>query len=422
MAENMSYIDNGKIKLGINLDIGGAITYISKSGSDLNLINSYDWGRHIQMSHYAGPVPFEPNGQKPHPAWTFIGWNPIQAGDCNGVGSKVLEHKKTGNSLYVKCIPMQWPLNNVPGECTYECWITLKGNSVAVKSRMVNNRSDKTQFESRGQELPAVYTNGPWYRVFTYDGDKPYSGDKLTQYPSTFQPKGWLASENWAALVDDKDWGLGIYEPGTYSISGGFSGKPGSGGPKDDPTGYLSPQAEEILDYNIDTSFNYVLILGTLQEIRDYVYKQPRPAANPNWVFTKERLYWTYRNASDTGWPIKGELNIDISKSNVMINGPVWLWEASKNPVLYIKAAFSPGQKTANVTWQRKDGHPFSAQTAVTFPVIADGNYHVYAVKLVDNTEYKGLITRLALVPDPQGVDGRWIKLKSIGFKKPVAR
>ena len=92
-AENMSYVDNGQIKLGINLDIGGAITYISKSGSDLNLINSCDWGRQIQMSHYAGPVPFEPNGQKPHPAWTFIGWNPIQAGDCNGIGSKVIAHK-----------------------------------------------------------------------------------------------------------------------------------------------------------------------------------------------------------------------------------------------------------------------------------------------------------------------------------------
>ncbi len=415
---NMSYIDNGQIKLGINLDIGGAITYLSKSGSDLNVINSHDWGRQIQLSFYGGPVPFEADGQKANPHWITAGWNPIQSGDCNGHGSKVVAHRKSRNSLYVKCIPMQWALNGVPGECSYECWISLEGITVKVKSRIVNHRSDKIQYEGRGQELPAVYTNGPWYRVFTYTGDKPYSKDKLTQYPSTFPPTIGLSSENWAAIVDDNDWGLGIYEPGIYTIAGCFVGTTYKGGPKDDPTGYLSPQADEILDHNIDTSFNYVLILGSLKEIRDHVYKQPRPSEHPNWVFKNDRHYWTYQNAVDTGWPIKDELNIDISKDNGIIYSPIWLWEAARNPVLYIKAAFSSGQKTANVTWQRKDGQAFSPQTSVSFPVIADGNYHVYAVKLAANAEYKGLITRLALVPDPKGVAGRWLKLKSVGFKK----
>ena len=152
----MSYIDNGRIKLGINLDIGGAITYISKSGSDLNLVNSADLGRQIQMSHYSFPVPFEPDGKKSNPAWTYIGWNPIQSGDVAGNKSKVLAHKNDGKSIYVKCIPMHWPLDNVPGECTFECWITLKQNIIQVKSRMLNNRPDKIKYPARGQEMPAV--------------------------------------------------------------------------------------------------------------------------------------------------------------------------------------------------------------------------------------------------------------------------
>ncbi len=56
----MSYLDNGEIRVGVNLDIGGAITYLSKSGSDENIVNSFDWGRQIQMSFYSGPNPFEP--------------------------------------------------------------------------------------------------------------------------------------------------------------------------------------------------------------------------------------------------------------------------------------------------------------------------------------------------------------------------
>ncbi len=417
-ADNISYIDNGKIKLGINLDLGGSITYLSKAGSDLNLINSDDWGRQIQMGHYAGPKPYEPNGKKPVEYWAHLGWNPIQAGDYYGNRSKVLAYKKSKNSLYVKCIPMHWPLNNVPGECIFECWITLKDNTAQIRSRLVNNRPDKTQYEGGGQEMPAIYTNGPWYRVFTYDGSKPYTGAELTQYPST-HPKDWVATENWAALVDDKDWGLGVYEPKTYPFRGGFIGTPGAGGPDDFPTGYLSPIGDEILDYNIDTSYNYVLILGTLKEIRSYVYKQPRPSEHPNWTFNKDRQSWFYRNAVDAGWPIKGELKIDLSKNSAMIYGPRWCWNAKTNPVIYINAAFSAGQKTMTVFWQRQDSAPDSQKTAQQFPVISDGKYHIYAVKLSDNPEYHGMITRAALIPENEGVPGRWLKLKSVGFFKP---
>jgi len=79
-VEKMSYIENGFIKLGIDLNLGGAITYLSDKVKDENIINNWDWGRQVQMSFYSGPVPFEPDGKKAHKAWTFIGWNPIQSG------------------------------------------------------------------------------------------------------------------------------------------------------------------------------------------------------------------------------------------------------------------------------------------------------------------------------------------------------
>jgi len=77
----MSYLDNGTIKLGIDLNRGGAITYLSPAKEDKNVVNSFDFGRQIQMSYYAGPVPFVVGDKEPAKHWRHLGWNPIQTGD-----------------------------------------------------------------------------------------------------------------------------------------------------------------------------------------------------------------------------------------------------------------------------------------------------------------------------------------------------
>lgn len=363
-ANRMSYIDNGTIRVGINLDIGGAITWVSRSGSQENLINSADWGRQIQMSHYSGPVPFAPSGKQPKPEWAGLGWNPIQSGDCYGNRSRVLETRNDASGLYVKCIPMQWPLNNEPGECTFECWIRLEGPVVHVRSRMVNNRSDKTQFTGRGQELPAIYTNGPWWRLITYAGDRPFTEDALKQIPAAFPWSGWRATENWAALVNEKDWGLGVYEPGVYQFIGGFAGKPGAGGPSDGPTGYIAPLHNEILDHNITYEYRYTLILGTLKEIRQYVYKHTKKPAPPSWCFAEDRQHWVYANATDTGWPIRGELDIANLGNDPQLSSPPGFWQAADTPKLYIEGAWATAQKRATVYWTGEgDGDPAQSTT-----------------------------------------------------------
>lgn len=419
--DRLSTLDDRIIRICADLDLGGAITVLGPSGSDVNLVNSADWGRQIQMSHYSGPVPFlPPNGKHPTPTWAGLGWNPIQSGDCFGHRSRVVEHTNDGATLYVKCIPMQWPLENEPGECTYESWITLEGNTAHVRGRMVNQRTDHTQYTGRDQELPAVYTNGPWWRLMTYTGDAPYTGGELTQIPASMPWTAWLATEHWAALVDDAGWGLGIWEPTATRFLGGFAGEPGKGGPKDGPTGYIAPLQVEILDWNVVYEYEYTLIVGSLEEIRKHVTDHAGPSTPPSWRFEHDRQHWSYVNAVDAGWPIEGELNVLVEGDDPQLTGPTGFWRAEEAPRLVIEGAWQTTGALAQVFWSRHDREGLRDDQSGRFPVTADGQMRTYAVDLGASPEYRGAITGLRIDPVDAGGPGESVRIRSIGFEGPA--
>lgn len=424
----MSYLDNDIVKIGINLDIGGAITWLSKSGTEENIINSHDWGRQIQMSFYSGPVPYVPvSGKQPSKTWTFIGWNPIQSGDAYGNPSKVLEHTNDGTAMYVKCIPMHWPLDDEPGECTFESWLTLEGNTVRVRSQINNARKDETQFPARGQELPAVYSNGAYYRLFTYDGDQPFTGGPLrlvdkvwdTRIPPAEAPGGpwdsWYATENWAALVNEADFGVGIWTPNTFAYTGGFAGVPGKGGPKDGPTGYISPTRNEILDHDIVYAYDYTLIVGALTEIRDYVYQHAQRGTLPEYTFAKDRQSWTLADARDGGWKLGGTWAVTFTGPAPQLVGPNAFWAASDLPTVQLEAAFDTGSTTATLRWEGLKGQ---GGGAVDFEVIPDGTLRTYTIDLSKAPGYTGIATRFVLAPKTDGAEGRKVSVARLGTVK----
>ena len=415
-GESMSYLDNGVVRLGVDLNLGGTVTYMSASGSTSNLINNFDWGRQIQMSHYAGPVPFAPNGKQPIKRWKDLGWNPVQAGDCCGNRSQVTDHRNVGQTIYVKCIPMQWPLENEPGECEFECWFRLVGPTVQVRCRLTNHRSDKTQYRGRVQELPALYTNGPWYRLMSYRGERPFTGDALSEIPGHFPWGQWQATENWAALVNVEGWGLGIWEPGAYAFFGGFIGTNHVGKTQDLSAGYITPSQIEIVDHNIEYDFSYVLILGKLEAIRKYIYDHSPKPVPPDYRFTKDRQHWYYIEASDAGWPIGGELKVSFSGDRPLLISPPGLWQAGTAPQLHIEAAFQTTQSRAKVLWKRFDDPAFSNSKTQVFDIVPDGKYRVYDVNLASNSEYRGTITGLGLAPVGKGTKGDSLRLKRIWF------
>jgi hypothetical protein len=410
----VQYLDNGVIKIGVDLTRGGAISYLSESNSSENVVNVYDNGRFIQQSYYSGPDPFIPPGAVQHPAYAGWGWNPVQAGDVYRYRSQVISESNDGTTLYVKCIPKQWALKNVDSECTMEAWIILDENRVHVRNRLINFRNDTTDYDGRHQELPAVYTVGRLYRLFTYTGSAPFTSDSLTEINNSGPPwEYWTSTENWSALVDDNDWGLGVFHPGAYLTVGGFHGTPGTGGPYDNNTGYIAPLHTDILDHDIVYEYEYTLILGDLNDdIRSYACANA-PPSGPNHVFIQDRSHCLPQQLTDESPPFSGYWPLILDQSDPTILLPPTIWNAGDVPRIYITAAFQTMNDQAEIFFAGADG-AFSGDKRLPLEIVPDGRIRIYEIDLSSHDLYTGSITRLRFDPIQNQSPGDIVKLYSL--------
>ena len=418
-APDMKYLDNGTIKIGVDLNLGGAITYLgSKTGDTMNLVNSADTGREIQQSYYSDS--------------SVDTWNPVQAGDRYGNRSTVLDSSNSGSELYVKTKPLLWLSNNVPAECIMEDWITISGNVATVRNRLTNLRTSGPETLTAltmFQELPAVYTVGALSHLQTYTGLQPFNNETTTEI-TTGDPTGWKtwrATENWAAYVNDSNYGLGIYHPGVGLFQGGFADTRGVGGPTDNNTGYISPLGRETLDHNIVYDYSYKLIVGNLDNIRSYVNAN-QPDTRPNYHFTGDRQRWTYGDgASDTGFPIGDHLHVEMATGpDPLMMGPICAFQAADVPKLYIRAAYhltdpTPSQLRGEIYWETNNGwgdstEVFSATQRCGFDIIADGQYHTYELNLASVGTWSGLITALRFDPAMGANTGDYVDVQYISY------
>lgn len=416
----MSYLDNGIIRVGVDLNHGGAIVYLAPKGG-LNLINNFDLGRQVQMSFYSGPVPYSEKGQMPSEHWKGLGWNPIQTGDDFKNPSKVTAHENNGKQLHVTCIPMQWPLNNVPGECTFESWLELENTWVKVRSRLKNARSDQTFYRARQQELPAVYANGSFFRVVSYVGSRPFTGEAISEQPKSKTKHPWVhweATEGWSALLDAADTGLGLITPGRVDHTGGFAGQPGPNNSRGNATGYLAGQGLEILDHHITYDYAYELVVGNLATIRTRAKEvaATSSASLPRWAFTSDRQGWFYADKGvDAGWPIRGELALQPDgKSPFRALSPITFWPADQAGMLSIEAAFSGSSPSATIVLSKHALNTAGTDVQVSFPVQADGKMRNYSVPIPPKG-YTGAYHRVTLLLAPSTTD---VRVKSIALQK----
>lgn len=275
---NDSEVSNGILTLKLDLTRGGAISYLSLAGSPRNVVNIADEGRYIQQSYYAGKsINRKAEGQSP--SWSPWSWNPIQVGDAFRNRAKILKFTKTENELYVKCIPMQWDMNNRPAEAEMEQWTTLEGSVLKVRNRLTCHRTDKIYGDSisNDQELPAVYPISALSNLYSYFGNIPFTNapldnPKVINLSSGFWGVYANVSEHWMAFVDEKQWGMGVYNSKCIRFLAGMSGVSGKEA-MDGSTSYIAPVKKEVLYKNSVYEYEYYIIVGSISEIRNTAYK-----------------------------------------------------------------------------------------------------------------------------------------------------
>ena len=234
----------GDMTVGAHLGIGGALTYLAKSGisewttgtkaanssvtthiglstnagtdnlkngsssseagTGVNLINNYDAGRQIQQSWYAnvGGSLEENTGANGYTRLDcdtgdggYWPYNPVQAGDCVSNPAQIVDYEvnEAKGYIYVKSRAMDWAYGDTSkggkaGGVTTKSYMENYYRLNADGTLFVNNSFiDWNGFTNMDEcdfclvELPAFYPVHPLNKFFTYDGASPWTGGGLTR-------------------------------------------------------------------------------------------------------------------------------------------------------------------------------------------------------------------------------------------------
>lgn len=294
------FIQNEGYKIGVNLDWGGALSYMEDLNSDVeavkkdgriyvdsnaserygkravnknvNLINRHDTGRLVQQSYYGvQESAIYENGffSDPNAKWRY---NPVQGGNKYNDSSKLVDLRVTDNSIYIKCRPMDWAKDAASITPSYmEATYEFIENTVKISCRFV----DYSCYEptKTSQELPAFYCVEPLNR-FVYCGD---DGELAVEPDLPFwggpNKKKFKSSENWAAFTGEFEdsFGIGLYTaernvfvPGVYERGNTVEKDPSV----DNPTSYFAVMESRLFESCKPFEYSYYLTTGNVNEIR----------------------------------------------------------------------------------------------------------------------------------------------------------
>jgi hypothetical protein len=286
-----------------------------------------------------------------------------------------------------------------------------------MRFRCTNQRADKTFYRPCAQELPAVYTISTLSRLMAYTGDKPFTGDALTQVTNDWRkPWPWtrfVSTERWAALVNENGWGLGVFKDDGGEFHGGIHGDARSDDPKHGSTAYVAPIHTENFDYNIVYEHRTDFMVGKVTEIRKR-FNAMATKTPPAWRFSRDRQHWTVRGATDAGLPTNGQWRIKFGPLKPRLESPLQTWRAETAATISLEIAYLGTSPNARIFWKRLDDDKYDAKKSIPLDLKPDGKFRKYDVPLGTSSEYRDLITGLMLEPAGEPRPGEEIAIKSI--------
>ncbi len=269
---------SGGINIG-SITIGGTTKNKYETKGNVNLINAHDTGRLVQQSYYGtGSYPYE-CGMYGEAVWNY---NPVQGGNLYNEASKIVDLKVTTNEIYIKCRPLDWAKEAVDITPSYmEAWYTLEDGMMRATCRFVDFSGYPSVTTT--QELPAFYCVEPLNDFVYYSGGEPWSDSntKINRTDLGFwgntTEQDFICNENWAAFKgdDDDSFAIGIYCPGqTVFHTGVYYGGDGSTRcstttpATEDPTSYMGIVDTLHFQSYKPISYCYYIKTGNVDTIR----------------------------------------------------------------------------------------------------------------------------------------------------------
>lgn len=263
LASEPYYLDNGIVRLGVDMTGGGSVFYFAEAKTRRNLLNHADKGRFVQQSYY-GIKDSSFWGKKP---WN---WNPVQGGGSSESGSfpaKVLEKRLDKKTIYIKSMPKHWATGADITDAIMEEKITLEGKIAHITYTF--RYKGTIEHPNRSQELPAVFVDYALPNLVFYQGKNPWKNDTLSSVVPGWPNQSQNMTEEWAAYVDAKKWGIGVYIPGTnhmttYRHDGNFvSGERGGA------CSYFAPVRKFAIMPNMVFTYDVYLTIDEVKNIRN---------------------------------------------------------------------------------------------------------------------------------------------------------
>ncbi|MEI8207432.1 MAG: hypothetical protein WCG03_11195 [Kiritimatiellales bacterium] len=261
-APDWVYLDNGTVRIGVDKSRGACVGYFGESKTRRNLLNHYDEGRFVQQSYY---------GDSDGSMWNKQPWsyNPVQGGSWDRKPSRMLEFRKTDDSLYAQIEPRSWSGGAPCPEAIMEETITLKDSVARITFKMTYTGED--QGNPRHQEMPAVFVDGA-LKNFFYEKN----GIFTNEAPRILGEGGKKGTEGlglgastseWVAYLDDNGWGIGVFTPGTTDFTVYRALGNGTTGPEGSACSYVAPLRTFSLTKDRVVEYDVFLTVGTLDEI-----------------------------------------------------------------------------------------------------------------------------------------------------------
>ncbi len=325
------FLDNSIVRIGFDKRMGGAVSYFARLSNGINLINNHDAGR--QAGFETRIYPDEPHSWRPYTNSIYLSellpfaggatreWNGLPQGsfynenltntkNLGGIPEEISFNAATG-ILHIKSKLWEWGFvkdssgiyKKIDSGAYNEYWVGLDGFSAHFSVKQVRNIPYFISNSNTGLSLNIfIHLNLPFTaRWQTYNGANPYTNQPVAVRTS-FAPgesnngNFWnIATENWVAMTDHQNFGVGIYTDDArfrflyaekqfkdICASGVF------GCPDEDKysfgmfsfSTYSFPCGEPCTTPDNSTTLNFSFLAGNINEIRQFAYTKQNDPCN----------------------------------------------------------------------------------------------------------------------------------------------